>query len=161
MKLNYKIAKSIFIYRPDGTLIWKVKPSNNVKLGAIVGTLFNTGYVRTSYKKVFYYVHRIVWLLHHKKFPNGIIDHINGNKTDNRISNLRVCTHRENGSNRKIHREGKLVGCSKHGDKYQAQIQINGQYVYLGLFATENEAVEKYQDALRKHNQTKCRGSTY
>lgn len=150
--LNYKIAKSIFIYKPNGTLVWKIKPCKNIKLGAIVGCLRANGYLSTYYKKSSYYIHRIIWLLNYKKFPNGMIDHINGNKTDNRIQNLRDCTNRENLSNTKKHREGKLVGCSKVGNRYRAQIGMNWKTVYLGTFKTEKEASEKYQEALRKRS---------
>ncbi len=150
--LNYKTAKSIFIYKPDGTLVWKIKPNKRTRSGDIVGCSGPGGYRQLKYKYSAYYVHRIIWLLHHGKFPKGIMDHINGNKTDNRIQNLRECTPRENDSNRKVHREGKLVGCSKVGNRYQAQIRINGRSVYLGTFNTEKEASDKYQDALRKHN---------
>lgn len=161
MKLNYKIAKSIFIYRPDGTLVWKVKTNKHNRPGDTVGSLSHYGYICAGYKYNTYRVHRIIWLLHYGKFPKGSIDHINGNKTDNRIENLRECTHRENLSNKKIHREGKQVGYTKDGNKYKAQITINGRKIHLGLFKTEKEAVEKYQDALGMHNQAKCRGSTY
>jgi hypothetical protein len=150
--LNYKIAKSIFLYRSDGTLVWKVRPSQRTKAGDVVGSLNGAGYISTKYKKSQYQVHRLIWLLHHRKFPKGSIDHINGDKADNRISNLRVCTQRENCSNKKIHREGKQVGYSKSGKFYQAWISISGRGVYLGQFKTEKEAVEKYQQALRKHN---------
>ncbi len=149
MTLNYKIAKSIFTYKSDGTLVWKVKPCKNIKLGAIVGTLTSHGYRQVVYKYSRYYVHRVIWLLHHRKFPKGMIDHKNGNPTDNRIENLRDCTRRENGSNRKIHRDGRQVGYTKHWNKYLAQIRINKRRIYLGLFKTEKEAAEKYQEALR------------
>ena len=149
--LNYKIAKSVFTYKPDGTLVWKVKAAKWIKPGDIVGSLIK-GYVCTKYKYTRYSVHRIIWLLHHKKFPNGSIDHINGIRSDNRIQNLRDCTHRENLSNTKKHREGKRVGYTKYGNRYCAQIKINGRKIYLGSFKTEKEAVDKYQDALRKHN---------
>lgn len=149
MKLNYKIAKSVFLYRPDGTLVWKVKAAKWIKPGDIVGTLSNRGYICTKYKKSHYLVHRVIWLLHYKKFPNGSIDHINGKTNDNRIQNLRDCTHRENQSNQKIHRKGKQVGVTKRGNMHEAQIRINGRLVYLGRFRTEKQASEKYQEALR------------
>lgn len=149
--LNYKTAKSIFLYKPNGTLVWKVKPARNIKIGVIAGTSPYQGYVQVSYNHCRYYAHRIIWLLNHGKFPKGTIDHINGNKADNRIQNLRDCTNRENCSNQKIHRDGKQVGYTKVGIKYQAAIKINGKQVHLGTFKTEKEAVNKYQEALRKH----------
>jgi len=79
--------------------------------------------------------------------PKGMcIDHINGNSLDNRRSNLRIVTIRENSQNQKKHRSGKLVGCSyeNRAKKWKAQIMINGSMKGLGYFKTEHEAHEAY-----------------
>jgi hypothetical protein len=82
--------------------------------------------------------------------PEGMcIDHINGNSLDNRRSNLRIVTSRENSQNKKEHRSGRLVGCSYHkkARKWQAEINIKGLSKYLGLFKTEIEANQAYMKA--------------
>jgi hypothetical protein len=82
-----------------------------------------------------------------KKLKAGqLIDHINGIKTDNRWSNLRLSNYRKNSQNRKIHRDGKLVGSSfeKKSGKYRSRIKIKDKHHNLGLFATEQEAHEAY-----------------
>jgi hypothetical protein len=79
-------------------------------------------------------------------FPNGVIDHIDGNPSNNRINNLRDVSARQNGQNRKEHRNGKLVGTSynKRDSIYQARISLNGKSKNLGSFKTEIEAHEAY-----------------
>lgn len=74
------------------------------------------------------------------------VDHINGNTLDNRISNLRVCTSRENQQNRTQHRNGKLVGCSFDicRKAWKSVISINNKRKHLGYFKTEFEAHERY-----------------
>lgn len=90
--------------------------------------------------------------------PNGhnfIIDHINGIRTDNRLENLRIVTHRENGSVcfRKLKNNftSEFVGVSwqKSSQKWIASISINGKSVYLGLFNNELEASKAYQEKLQ------------
>lgn len=93
----------------------------------------------------FFRMHRVL-----TKCPDGyIVDHINGNSLDNRKSNLRIVTNRENGQNKKIHRSGKLVGCSYHKrrKKWEAQIRVDKNRKSLGYFKTEHEAHQAYMKA--------------
>ena len=85
---------------------------------------------------------------------NGSIDHINGIRNDNRLSNLRVVTPRENNQNRIEHRNGKLVGAyfdkrmSNSSRPWRAQIKTNSKVKYLGAYATELEAHNAYKTAV-------------
>lgn len=84
------------------------------------------------------------------------IDHINGNKLDNRIDNLRYCTDRENKSYyiTKQVVSSKYIGVcfDKQHNKWRGYINVNGRRVHLGLFVAELEASQAYQDALAIHN---------
>jgi len=96
------------------------------------------------------YQHRIAWLLAHGDIDDGLkIDHINGNRTDNRLCNLRLVTARENQQNFECHRDGRLVGAywNKAKEKWRSQIYINGEQRYLGSFSTEQEAHQAYLNA--------------
>ena len=94
------------------------------------------------------YLHRLI-----TNAPNGmVVDHINGNQLDNRKSNLRICTNRENQQNRYTHRSGRLVGSSFHkrSGKWQCVMMIDGKLTHKGLFKTELEAHEAYKEALKE-----------
>ena len=102
-------------------------------------------------RSVFYHI--IVWVLSTgEDIPEGLqIDHINGNRIDNRFENLRLVTNRENQQNRKDHRDGQLCGCSldRRSGKYRAAIQIGYKRIHLGCYDTEQQANEAYRIACR------------
>jgi hypothetical protein len=113
----------------------------------------NNGYCHISFCNGGIYYHVIVWILSTGKgIPRGYeIDHINGNKIDNRIENLRLVSRRENQQNQKRHREGKLFGCSLHkpSNKYLAKIRIGGKRIHIGRYKTEEEAHIAYKIACK------------
>lgn len=98
--------------------------------------------IKINYKK--YLTHRVVWALHHNKFPDLIIDHINGIKNDNRIENLRECTQSENMRNyglNKLNTSGfKNVVWNKYTNKWQVNLRVNGKKKYFGMFDDINIA---------------------
>lgn len=88
-------------------------------------------------------------------FPKKMmIDHINGNKLDNRKSNLRICNGKENTRNSSVQKRNKLgvKGVSiTHSNTYQAQIQVDGKLKYLGSYKTIKEAADAYDLAAQKY----------
>ena len=111
------------------------------------------GYCQVKFNGRMVYYHTIVWCLSTgKDIPQGLeIDHINGNKIDNRIENLRLVTSRGNNQNREKHRDGELVGCYYHkrDKKFIANIRISGKKIHIGLFETEKEAHKAYTIACK------------
>ena len=102
-----------------------------------------------------YYARRQTKLMHRfiMNAPNGKqVDHINGDTLDNRKSNLKVCTARENTSNNYRHRNGKLVGVTSDRRKnkvyYKSRININNKTVHLGYFSTSELAHKAYINCL-------------
>lgn len=113
----------------------------------------NGGYCAVRFNSTMIFYHIIIWILSTgKDIPSNLeIDHINGNKIDNRIENLRLVIHRVNSQNRKEHRNGKLHGCyyQKLIKKFIADIRISGKKIYIGLFETEQKAHEAYKIACK------------
>jgi hypothetical protein len=139
--------RSQFDYDPDiGFFRRKSQPST------IITLQYPNGYIRVCFNKISCSAHRLAWFYYYGEWPSGQIDHINGNKTDNRIANLRDVSSRQNGQNKKIHRSGRLPGAiyRKWLDAWQARIWINGISVHLGVFKTEQEAHNAYLAAQKK-----------
>ena len=113
----------------------------------------NKGYCTVKFNGTNVFYHVIIWILSTgKDIPQGMeIDHINGNKIDNRIENLRIVTKRENQQNRKKHRAGRLVGAiyRKGHNDWQSQIKINKNKITIGYYKTEQEAHEAYKIACK------------
>jgi hypothetical protein len=88
--------------------------------------------------------HRLAWFLHYGTLPINSIDHIDGNKSNNKIDNLRDVTNQENHWNRTT---AKGYYWHKSTNKFKGYIHINGKHNYLGLFHTEQEARNAYLKA--------------
>lgn len=110
------------------------------------------GYNRPDYYVVVnllghnYLAHRVIWQMFNGEIPEGmVIDHIDGNPGNNRLSNLRLATISQNLYNKKEHiHSGLPRGVTFTKGKYQAQISINGKNKYLGRFTTADEAADAY-----------------
>ncbi len=99
-------------------------------------------YVSRSVKEKKLYLHRYIMGVDGKGM---CIDHINGDPLDNRKSNLRVCSHRENSRNKK--KKHGFKGVSKYNSTFAAQIQINNEHVNIGYFSTPSDAARAYDFA--------------
>jgi len=113
------------------------------------GSVNKGGYLQISIKCKLYYAHRLAWLYMTGEWPKNQIDHINHEKLDNRITNLREVTNQENGRNQKPRKQSKsgAIGVSPYiregrCDRWQAQINSsNGTPVHLGFFIRKEDAV--------------------
>lgn len=98
-----------------------------------------------------YRAHRIAWLLTHGEYPPHGIDHANGDKADNRLSNLRAATQAENGQNLKTKSNNTSghpgVSWFKPVNKWRARIMLNRKEYGLGYFDSVEAAAEAYRKA--------------
>ena len=86
--------------------------------------------------------HRVAWALYYDDWPEGFVDHIDGNPKNNRISNLRCVSHKENSRNSKRSRANTTgeTGVVRVGGEYRAEIRVDGEKHYLGRYPTVDSA---------------------
>lgn len=139
-------VRELFNYNPiTGHLVRKITTSNNGLQGSIVGSRNTLGYLRVSINNISYYVHRVIWLWCYGYMPEHILDHINRNPADNRLTNLRevsdqcnvrnTCNRCDNISNIK----GVSYDTKNH--KWRVNITVDSKTVNLGRYRDFDEAV--------------------
>jgi hypothetical protein len=151
-KLTQNKLKEILNYDNDnGIFTWKINPARNVNCGDIAGSLTVLGYIHITINKKTYKAHRLAWLYVYGKWPDKNIDHINRNRSDNKICNLREVNVSENGWNVGIASDNtsgyKGVYWRKDDKKWAARIQVNGKRKYLGGFENSIQAANAYRIA--------------
>jgi len=155
--LTQERLKKLLHYDPEtGIFTWLVSTARRVKVGDVAGTIMNQGYRAISIDGKKYKAHRLAFLYMTGKFPTNGTDHIDGDPANNRWTNLRECTTAENAQNTASHKNSSSkyvgVGWHKGGQKWRAQIKINGKKKHLGLFETEAEAYAAYCKAKSEHH---------
>ena len=152
--MNIDELQSLIHYDPLTGIITRLKNYNRGKAGKVLGSEHSKGYLETCIKRKRYLIHRLAWFYYYGSLPDGIIDHINGDKKDNRIHNLRVVPWHVNMENqRKASKNNKstgVFGATKVGNKYVAQIRVLGKQIYLGTFEDADSAGAAYITAKRK-----------
>ncbi len=148
-RLNYNSETGIFTWLPGQTRPRIKKESAGTK---------NDGYIKIQISKAKYILNssRLAWLYFYKKWPDKQIDHIDGNRENNAIKNLREATPQQNSQNRKRKKtaSSKYKGMLWHKrlKKWQPMIVVNKKIIYLGLFKNEEEAAEAHRLAAEKYH---------
>jgi len=159
---SLKVLQNLFELSSNSPsfLIWKNPRSLKLKQGDFVGSKNKDGYwqvgIKQENKSKLYQVHRIVYYLHYKvNIDNFQIDHINNNRADNNINNLRLVTNQENCWNKQKQKQcsSKYKGVSwdKKINKWKAQICVKYKKIHLGFYDLETEAAIAYNNAAIKH----------
>jgi hypothetical protein len=137
--------KKVLAYDKDsGLFTWISGGRHNRLAGRIAGSADE--YIIVTVMGLRLKGHRLAWKMHYGVDPVGEIDHINGNKHDNRIANLRDCKKSDNGKNAGLSKRNKsgFRGVTQHTgrEKWIASISIDGKNKHLGVFDTPEEAGE-------------------
>ena len=133
-----------------GVGTWLVSPSKKTKAGAFAGSLNSDGYVDIFFKNKLYKAHRLFWFLQTGHDPGILtIDHIDENKSNNKICNLRLATQAQQCYNIFKQRNNTTghrgVSWLKREQKYSATITYNKKQIYLGRYKTFEQAVAARQ----------------
>lgn len=148
--LSQELLKEFLFYEPEtGVFTWRSKSAACVVIGSVAG-YFNGRYWRIAVRGKHYSAHRLAWLYVFGEWPKQVIDHINGDKTDNRIANLRDVSVEHNNQNTVLICRSKtgVLGVSKTTNgRYKSIISSKGQCMYLGTFDTAEKAGEAYRQA--------------
>ena len=157
--MNQKQLKELLNYDINtGLFAWRISPNPRIKTGSIAGCPNNYGYIHIRINKKPYKAHRLAWLYIYGCFPPKLIDHINHDKADNRIVNLRLANHSENGRNRLTNKNNLSgiagVNWKKESNKWVSQIQVNSIKRHLGYFIDKFEAICARKSAENKYNFT-------
>lgn len=156
-EIDVDSVRNVLDYNPlTGLFKWK-KSRQGVKIDLSAGYKMKNGYLGISIDNRDYYAHRLAWAYVNGDIPDGqCVDHINGSRTDNRISNLRIGTQGQNMQNQKVaHSKNKSTGVLgayfvKGKGKFKSTICTNGKTKHLGYFATVEEASAAYLSAKRQ-----------
>lgn len=144
--LTQEYLKSCIKYNPKtGVFVWIKCAAHGVKAGDVCGSQDGGGYLKIWMKGRKYYAHRLAWLYTHGEFPKNQIDHINGVRDDNRISNLRDVSGKQNMRNAPLASNNTSghtgVRMDKRSGKWLARIKVNKKDIHLGAYSDINNAI--------------------
>lgn len=146
--------RELLAYDPlTGVLTWRVSRVGRVRAGDAVQCKRPDGYIKVCVDQVQMRAHRAAWAIHHGEWPAGEIDHINGDRADNRIANLRDLPRGLNQQNVRAaqtnNRSGYLGVCLVHG-KWRAGVSHGGRFIQVGKYDSPEEAHEAYVQKKRE-----------
>lgn len=149
-------VREIFNYDPETGKFTHRKTRAKCRIGDEVGCIAPNGYVVIGADWGKYAAHRLAWLYVHGRWPNGLLDHINCDRSDNRLCNLREVSFVENSENQRSARSDNkasgLLGVvyNRPKNNWRAKIQVKGRSIHIGLFNTPEEAHAAYVAAKRR-----------
>ena len=150
----------LFEYR-DGNLHWRKALNKRIRIGDRAGTISSTGYIAIMIGRKRYQAHRLIFLLHYGWLPE-FIDHMDRNRINNRIENLRAATKAQNQRNTPVRRDSssgaKNVCWSHKLKKWVVRLRINNKPTHIGVFEDKDLAIfvaseyrDKYHGEFARH----------
>ena len=151
--ITEQMIRTCLRYEPEtGHLIWINHWSKPQMIGRLAASKTVKGYKRIKINGIALRQNRVVWFLHYGHWPEGLIDHIDGNKENNSLRNLRVTDVYGNARNKAPASSTgfKGVSCKANG-RYSATITPGGEYKHLGTFVDVLDAAKAYDAAARHY----------
>ena len=155
-KPSVDLMRSLLDYDPEtGSITWRPQ-AGRVRVGKIAGYKNSRGYLLINLNKGIVRAHRAAFALMTGEWPEMQVDHINGNKLDNRWENLRICENWQNSANKGIIRSNtsgiKGVWWNRSNQRWHAGIYVKNTSVHLGYFDRIDDAADAYRKAAEKHH---------
>lgn len=154
---SLEFVSPLLDYNADtGIFHWKTDRGFSPRAGNVAGCKKKSGYVVIQVSGTAYPAHRLAWLLSFGVAPPDEIDHVNGDKADNRLANLRLASRAENTRNVGIKRTNtsgvKGVGFHFQSGKWRARIHAGGKRIHLGLFSDQASAHAALEAARQQYH---------
>ena len=148
--INQSKLHEMFEYRDDGTLIHRHTVQGGKRAGEIAGSPHNAGYRQITISRKKNLIHRLIWVYHYGEMPTQI-DHINGQRSDNRIENLRECSYSQNHGNKRMSRNNTSGYKGVFLNKRDGFWFVYVAHQYIGRSQSIEEAAAMYDKAAKKH----------
>lgn len=157
--MNPDRLRELLAYEPTtGVFTWRVRRGGPTRVGSVAGHINPRGYREIKLDYVLYLAHRLAWMYVHGEWPRAALDHVNGARDDNRLSNLRECVdgivNQHNLHKPRSDNTSGATGVSWHkqSKQWNAQLRVAGRRKHIGLFATKEEASAAYVSAKRLYH---------
>lgn len=157
--LSHEYLVDVLEYDPEvGLFIWKKPVARRIKPGMVAGALNKNGYLFIKVGKYIYRAHRLAWFYFYGEWPptdSYQIDHIDGNRLNNSIHNLRLVTNTKNAKNHGLYKHNTsgvsgICFCTLNG-KWKASIVLNQKRVHLGYYNKFEDAVAARKQAEKEY----------
>jgi hypothetical protein len=156
-------VRELFLYDPVTGLVRAKTNRRLAKAGDIIGTKHNKGYLSVNIDGENWYLHNIAWFLIHEEWPTADIDHIDANRSNNAIRNLRHGSRSHNNANwvttNNKHGVRGVYYMNNRAKPWVARIHMRRKCIHLGCFSTEEEAGAAYREAARHYFGDFARGN--
>ena len=148
--IDHTVLVDMLQYEPSsGHFQWKIDRPGGVRAGSRTGRVDSRGYLQVCVMGRRYGAHRLAWFWQHGVWPPEEIDHINGDRTDNRLINLRCASRTENQRNKRFSRVAStgVVGVRRHS---AGKWEVHAGPAYIGIFHDFDVAVAARNRAVRE-----------
>jgi hypothetical protein len=154
--LPIDFLRDVLLYEPTtGIFICKKKYANKILVGSVVGANHLAGYKQIMLQRTQFLAHRLAWFYVYGCWPKQEIDHIDGNRSNNAISNLRDVDRLTNAQNKRCAQSDNssgFLGVHAKRGRWVADIKVKGKTMRVGTFDTPQEASEAFLNAKRIHH---------